>query len=452
MIPLLWSVCSSIPSVDSIRVLGSSRRLGLPMARYAALALLLFTAWNSGQAQQQAQPTVQALHHHVRPAVAEGQAAAVGLLSPEQRLNLSIVLPLRNQSELTSLLGRLYDPSSPDYRHFLSVDQFTEQFGPTANDYEAVVSFAQTNGLVVTDSPANRLVVPISGTVEQINKAFNVTMGVYQHPTENRTFFSPDREPSLNLSVPVAHIAGLNNFSLPMPMIKVLQGVAFPTDVTGSGPGGSYLGSDMRAAYYGGTTLTGIGQAVGVLEFGGYNLSDVDSTFSNAGQSYSVPVNNVLLDGATGDPTNDDSEQVLDIVQAIGMAPGLSQVRVYIGSSDSLDDANIFNAMATENICKQLSVSWEWYPDDPSTDDVFFEGLRCSGESISISRGRRLRDDSGWDPLDHEWSRWRLGLRGRVELRRGRQWRRHQSGWHSDSELAGGSSDKRQRRFHNRAQ
>jgi len=387
MIPLLWSVCSSIPSVDSIRVLGSSRRLGLPMARYAALALLLFTAWNSGQAQQQAQPTVQALHHHVRPAVAEGQAAAVGLLSPEQRLNLSIVLPLRNQSELTSLLGRLYDPSSPDYRHFLSVDQFTEQFGPTANDYEAVVSFAQTNGLVVTDSPANRLVVPISGTVEQINKAFNVTMGVYQHPTENRTFFSPDREPSLNLSVPVAHIAGLNNFSLPMPMIKVLQGVAFPTDVTGSGPGGSYLGSDMRAAYYGGTTLTGIGQAVGVLEFGGYNLSDVDSTFSNAGQSYSVPVNNVLLDGATGDPTNDDSEQVLDIVQAIGMAPGLSQVRVYIGSSDSLDDANIFNAMATENICKQLSVSWEWYPDDPSTDDVFFEEFAAQGQSILIASG-----------------------------------------------------------------
>jgi len=352
MIPLPWTVCSSIPPVNSVRVPSYPRKSGALLGSFTALIVLIFTAWNVGQAEQQSQQSVQGLHHHVRPAVLDGQASAVGLLSPEQRLNLSIVLPLRNQSELTSLLGRLYDPNSPDYRHFLSVEQFTEQFGPTAEDYEAVVAFTQSNGMVVTDNPANRLVVPISGTVEQINKAFNLTMRVYQHPTEDRTFFSPDREPSLNLSVPVAHIAGLNNFSLPKPMLKVLQGVAFPADVTGSGPGGAYLGSDMRAAYYGGTTLTGIGQAVGVLEFGGYDLSDVNATFSNAGQSYSVPVNNVLLDGATGDPYEDDGEQVLDIVQAIGMAPGLSQVRVYIGQGQ--DDANIFNSMATENICKRL--------------------------------------------------------------------------------------------------
>ena len=393
MVSLPWFVCSSIFKFDSIRAHRYPGKSGMRLARYAALSVLILVAWNSGQAQQQAQQVVQTLHHHVRPAVLDGQAAAVGLLPPEQRLNLSIVLPLRNQAELSSLLGRLYDPASPDYRRFLSVDQFTEQFGPTAEDYEAVVSFVQANSMAVTDNSANRLVVPISGTVEQINKAFNLTMTIYRHPTEDRTFFSPDREPSLNLSVPVAHIDGLNNFSLPKSMLKVLQGVAFPADVMGSGPGGSYLGSDMRAAYYGGTTLTGIGQAVGVLEFGGYNLSDVNATFSNAGQSYSVPVNNVLLDGATGEPDEEygDGEQVLDIVQAIGMAPGLSQVRVYIGQG--LDDANIFNAMATENICKELSVSWGWYPDDPSTDDVFFEEFAAQGQSIFIASG----DDGAFD-------------------------------------------------------
>jgi hypothetical protein len=119
---------SSIPFVDSIRVPSNPRRFLALLASYAVLAVLVLTAWNKGQAQQQA---VQALHHHVRPAVLDGRAAPVGLLPPEERLNLSIVLPLRNQAELTSLLGRLYDPSSPDYRHFLSVEQFTEQFGPT---------------------------------------------------------------------------------------------------------------------------------------------------------------------------------------------------------------------------------------------------------------------------------------------------------------------------------
>jgi subtilase family serine protease len=349
------------------------------------MAVMVCGTWNAGYAQS----SLQTLHNHVRGAVSSRQAAMTGSLSADQNMNLTIVLPLRNQSELTSLLKRLYDPSSPDYRHFLSVEQFTEQFGPTAEDYQAVVDFAQASGFTVTAAPQNRLIVPISGTVAQINAAFNLRMSVFQHPTEERTFFSPDREPSLNLSVPVAHIAGLNNFSIPRPMISQAQEGQVIPNVSGSGPGGSYLGSDMRAAYYGGTALTGNGQAVGILEFGGYNPSNVTATFSNAGQTYGVPINNVLVDGATGGPVGDDAEQVLDIVQAIGMAPGLSQVRVYIGVGvgTAIDDANIFNEMATENIAKQLSVSWGWIPDDPETDDVFFQEFAAQGQSIFVASG-----------------------------------------------------------------
>src|SRR5208283_4450873 len=93
----------------------------------------------------QAQQSLQVLHNHVRPAVAGGQAAPVGVLPSTQHLNLAIMLPLRNQAELKNLLDRLYDPNSPDYHQFLSVAQFTEQFGPTEQDYQAVVAFAQAN-------------------------------------------------------------------------------------------------------------------------------------------------------------------------------------------------------------------------------------------------------------------------------------------------------------------
>jgi len=353
---------------------------------------LLFAGDGSITAPGLARPLPQVLHNHVRPAVSSGKAVLVGSLPATQELNVSIVLPLRNQAGLTALLSGLYDPSSPGYRRYLSVEQFTEQFGPTTQDYQAVVDFAQSNGLTVTATPANRLLVPVTGTVAQIEKAFNVSMKVYRHPTERRTFFSPDREPSLNLVVPVAHIAGLNNFSIPRPMLtKAPAGQT--SAVTGSGPGGWYLGSDMRAAYYGGTALTGSGQAVGLVEFDGYKLSDVNLTFSNAGQSYSVPINNVLLDGATGAPVyGDDGEQVLDIVQAIGMAPGLSQVRVYIGNND----ADILNAMATENIAQQLSISWTWNPDDPSTDEIFFQEFAAQGQTLFAASG----DGGGFDPLE----------------------------------------------------
>jgi uncharacterized membrane protein len=381
----LW--CGRMPALRCHRSRRGRKALSV---QFLALAAVLAGTCGIGHAQQ----SLQTLHNHVRHQVTAGQTPLVADLDPKQPMNLSIVLPLRNQTELTSLLQRLYDPSSPDFRHFLSVDEFTERFGPTASDYQAAVSFAKASGFTVTRTAANRLVVAISGTVDQVNSAFHVKMNVYRHPAENRTFYSPDREPSLTLSVPVAHIAGMNNFSLPHPALTAPQGQALAS-VSGSGPGGSYLASDMRAAYYGGTTLDGNGQAVALLELSGYNLSDVDSTFSNAGQSYNVAINNVLLDGATGLPDGDSgngpAEVVLDIVQAIGMAPGLSQVRVYIGQG--VDDANILNAIASENIAKQISSSWMWNPDDPKTDDPFFQEFAAQGQSFFSASG----DYGAWD-------------------------------------------------------
>jgi subtilase family serine protease len=317
------------------------------------------------------------------------------------------VLPLRNQDELTSLLARLSNPSSPDYRQFLSAQQFTDRFGPTPSDYQAVINFVIANGFTVTDQPANRLIVPINGTVAQIEHAFNLSMNVYQHPTEQRQFFSPDREPTLNLSVPVKHIAGMDNFSIPRPVSTQAPGGLSIPSTTGSGPGGSFLASDMRAAYYGvgGTTLTGAGQCVGLAEFVGYDIADVNLTFSSVQQSYTVPVNNVLVDNASPGPVNNyDAEQVLDIVQSIGMAPGLSQVRVYIApynwisnppyyywgsNSGAPDDAQIFNKMASEDACAQLSVSWGWEPDPGNLDmnDGAFQQMAADGQSLFVASG-----------------------------------------------------------------
>lgn len=249
----------------------SSRPIRAALSRAAGVSLAIVLAMiltTSGQAQRQ---SLQVLHHHVRPAVSSRQALPVGFLPPTDRMDLAILLPLRNPPELTNFLERLYDPNSPDYRQYLTVAQFTEAYGPTMDDYQAVVNFAKANGFEVTDTPPNRLLVDISGSVAQIETAFHVVMMVYRHPTEDRTFYSPDREPSLDLSVPVAHIAGLNNFSIPQPMLRRSPGPlaqGFHSNA-GSGPRGAYLGSDMRAAYYFGGLLTGSGQSVGLFEWGG---------------------------------------------------------------------------------------------------------------------------------------------------------------------------------------
>jgi kumamolisin len=229
--------------------------------------------------------------------------------------------------------------------------------------------------------------------VSNIEEALHVTMGVYQHPTENRTFYAPDREPTPDLSVPLWHIAGLDNYSIPQPaLVRRPPGVQ-PEATTGSCPSASFCGSDMRSAYYGGTALTGSGQSLGLLEYYGTDLADLNRYFKNAGQTNNVPITLKSTDGTSTSclvaDGCDDTEQTLDMTQAIGMAPGLASLVMYVGSTDSA----IFNAMATASpLNAQLSSSWTWSPADPNTDKPYFEEFAAQGQNLFQAAG----DSGAW--------------------------------------------------------
>src|ERR1700722_3904781 len=205
---------------------------------------------------------------HVPAAVATGLAPRVAPLPADSHLRLVLNLQVRNQDQLDELLQQLQDPKSPNYHHYLSVAEYTDRFGPTQADYDEVVSWAKANGFDVTETTPNRRLVGVEGSVDTINRALHVTMTSYVHPTENRQFFSADREPVTNSSVQLLHVDGLNNFKLPFRHLKkgdlvdqMRHGTV--THLTGSGPSGEYLPSDMRAAYYGSGSPTGSGQPIG---------------------------------------------------------------------------------------------------------------------------------------------------------------------------------------------
>jgi subtilase family serine protease len=350
----------------------------------------------------QAQPQPP-LTRHTRDAIAKGQAPLVGHLPATQSMRLVLVLPHRNQAELDSLLKDIYNPQSPSYRKFLTVEEFTEKFGPTQNDYDSVIQFAKANGLRVLATSRNRMNVDVSGSVTRIQNALHVNLGVYQHPTESRTFFAPDREPTLDMAVRLWHIAGLDNYSIPRPaLLRRDPGVPSVKSnaTTGSCPSASFCGSDMRAAYYEGTALTGSGQSVGLLEYAGTDLADLTTYFTNAGQTNNVPVTLLSTDGTptscTAKQGCDDTEQTIDMTQAIGMAPGMSSLVMYVGSSDSA----IFNAMATAKpLNAQLSSSWVWSPADPNTDNPYFEEFAAQGQNLFQAAG----DSGKWSGGSEIW-------------------------------------------------
>jgi kumamolisin len=333
------------------------------------------------------------LTRHVRDVTLNGQAKSVGRLPATQPMRLVLVLPHRNEAALDNFLKELYDPSSPSYRQFLTVEQFTSMFGPSQEDYDAVASFAEAHGLTVVGTSSNRMNVDVTGPVANIEAALHVTMGVYQHPTENRTFYAPDREPTPDLSFPLWHISGLDNYSIPQPALVLRPPGVQPDATTGSCPSKSFCGSDMRAAYYGGTALTGSGQSLGLLEYYGTDLADLNTYYTNAGQTNTVPITLKSTDGTStsclASRGCDDTEQTLDMTQALGMAPGLSSLVMYVGSTDSA----IFNKMATASpLNAQLGSSWTWYPADPNTDDPYFKEFAAQGQNLFQAAG----DSGAW--------------------------------------------------------
>jgi subtilase family serine protease len=360
----------------------------------AAVAMLSIV---SGVSQAESQSL---LTRHTRAVVTGGEAPSLGRLPATQTMQLYMMLGLRHQPELNNFLQELYDPSSQSFRHFLTVEEFTARFGASQEDYDAVVRFAKANGFTVGEVSRNRMLVPITGTVASIEKAFHVNMGLYQDPTANRSFYAPDREPTVDLPFQLWHIAGLDNYSVPKPLVVHRDVKPKSNATTGSCPDQSFCGSDMRAAYYGGTALTGAGQSVGLFELAGTDLADLNTYYQNAHQTLNVPITLQSVDGAQTSCLAadgcDDTEQTLDMTQALGMAPNLASLVMYIGNSET----PIFNAMATASpLNAQLSCSWYWSPADPGTLDPIFEEFSAQGQNLFDAAG----DHEDWQISGSIW-------------------------------------------------
>ena len=326
-------------------------------------------------------------HGHV-PAVVSGLQPQ-GRLSATKDLNLAIGLPLRNAETLANLLQQLYDPASPNFHHYLTPEQFTAQFAPTEQDYQAVIDFARASGLTVTGTHSNRTLVDVSGKVADIERVFHVQMRTYQHPREARQFFAPDVEPTLDASLPILSICGLNNYVLARPLYhdNSSRGKSFDHFATGSSPSGSYWGYDFRNAYAPGVTLSGAGQSVALFECDGYFASDVSLYLAACGLP-GVTLNNVLIDGFSGQPSGDggEIEVALDIDMANSMAPGLSQIIVYEGPNDTpAFNLDILNRIATDNLAKQISSSW--LIDDTPQFAQIYEQFAVQGQSFFQASG-----------------------------------------------------------------
>ena len=350
----------------------------------AAICLWLVLGISAMQAQQR-----RSIRDHVPPAVA--RLKAIGEVPATDRLRLVIGLPIRNQSQLDSFLAELNDPASTNYHRWLTPEEFTQRFGPTEADYQKVVAFAKASGFEVTGRATNRMLLDVEASATNVEKALHLGLHYYPHPRENRNFFAPDTDPSVDANVPILHISGLDNFTLPhrLNRIKPLPlatNDAVTSYYTGSAPGGYFVGNDFRAAYVPGVTNTGAGQFIAIADVGGlYYSNDIYIYETNAGLSTSIVVTNIVTtftpywtNALTGSGT-DDGEEALDICAAMSMAPD-AVIMNYEG-----DAHDVFNRIASDNKAKQITLSYGFGID--VTIIQSFQQFLAQGQAMSQASG-----------------------------------------------------------------
>jgi uncharacterized repeat protein (TIGR03803 family) len=315
---------------------------------------------------------------------------STGRVPATNELHLAIGVSLRDPAGLGKFLADVYNPASPNYRHFLKPGEFTARFSATEADYSAVKNFALTNGFKITSESSNRLLLDVTAKAADVERAFHLKLNTFKHPTEAREFFAPDTEPTVDAALALADVQGLSDYSRPHPKSYKMDPKAV-TPRSGSAPDGSgaFFGNDFLNAYVPGTTLTGAGQQVGLLQFDGFYPNDIAAYAAAAGNGRTdIPIQTVLIDSYSGgvSSTSGNDEVSLDIEMAMAMAPGLAEIVVFEESTkDNPND--VLNAMAASSTVKNLSCSWGWGGGPSTTTDTIFQNMAAQGQSFFNASG-----------------------------------------------------------------
>jgi pro-kumamolisin-like protein/Big-like domain-containing protein len=153
----------------------------------------------------------------VPPAVANGTAVAAGSFSSNQMLRLVFGLRHPHMAEEEQFLEALHTKGSQEYMHFLTADGWNARFSPSQRDEQAVVDWAQAQGLTVTQRFANRLLVDVEAPVSAIEAALAVKINSYA--IDGASYYSNDRNPAVPAALGniVHSVGGLNNIQIMKP-------------------------------------------------------------------------------------------------------------------------------------------------------------------------------------------------------------------------------------------
>ncbi|MGH3854367.1 MAG: S53 family peptidase [Pseudonocardiaceae bacterium] len=321
----------------------------------------------------------------------------VGLADPTERITVSVQVRRRPDGSAPPDLAAL-GAKRPRDRQPVSRATVATSYGSDPADLARVEEFAKQFGLHIEESEPARRTVRLSGTVEQMNKAFGVQLGAYQHVEGTYRGREGHLHVPRHLVGIVERVSGLTNRPLARPHLRTR-----PRNLS------NFPATQIGQLYDFPTNPNGAGVCIGIIELGGgYTQQDLDTYFGALGLATPTIVE-VDVDGATnnyGDPA--DGEVELDIEAAGTIAPGAT-IAVYFApnTEQGFIDAITTATFDTQNNPAILSISWGapedagWTAAGLSGMDSAFATAAAAGITVLVAAGDNGSNDRVGDGLAH---------------------------------------------------
>lgn len=341
-------------------------------------------------------------------AVQDGSAHYLGPYDPQQMLRLAVALQPPHMDEEEQFLRELQDPASPLFHKYLSEAEWDQRFAPSPQDEQAVVAWAQGQGLTITQRFPNRLVVDVEAPVAVIEKALAVSINPYQIGESG--YFSNDRDPSIPaaLSSVIHSVLGLNNIEVVHSSSSIKDKTSYP--VYSPGPAyslgshlqsngdrnkldaamaehkkgvhhdyswGAYDPTDLYSSYaYNYVALQNLGHCCNPLNNPGNSPPESsiaiaiwgdfrDSDYSGFLSNYSYLASNMQRHFVDGKPPCCNDETTLDLewstatANSFGSSASTAEIHVYEGSSNTINILlDVVQHALNDGNARVLNMSW----------------------------------------------------------------------------------------------
>lgn len=343
-------------------------------------------------------------------------ASDVGRVDPSTRLagmTMYFQPSAAQQAALNSLLQQQQTPGSPLYHKWITPAQYASQFGLSANDLAKIQQWLEQQGFSIDSVSNSRNAITFSGTVAQVETAFQTQIHHYNVKGVTHTAnAAPLSIPSAFAGV-VLSVRNVSDFR-PHPLHRLRSAATVGPQFTFNSGSGQFhfLAPGDFAAIYNLNPLysagfTGSGVTIVIVGQSAITTTDITNFQSAADLTQKAPTTTLVPNSGTStlnDQNGDEDESDLDIEWSGAIAKGATINFVYVGNNQSYSAFDSIQYAIDNNLGSIISASYgACEADFPSADittlQSWFQQASAQGQTIVAAAGDNGATDCETTPI-----------------------------------------------------